>query len=523
MFCTKCGSEISDGNKFCTKCGAKLSVPEIKITNEILESVTKETDVEKRKGFPMGVAIALIFVALAIVTIVGVTAWKIASSDEYSVKDIADSVIDDKSDAGENKDDSNDNSSFFGGSSADNSAQSGNGATEFEYELPDSIPDESFTVKTYDVDGEEVELLVSLDYREESSSYSDSVFTPIIMTLRNKSDKPINYNGNIGGYDASGNELNMTFFSFPAVGPGETRADGLCLNDTSGVAELKIFDEYCSFEEGNKAAYKDLEYETALANGNIILRVVNNTDCEVSGAPEIVYYDENDKPYDWQEVLLFKLLPNSENVQKVEKKSGYKKAILFPNFVSYEYANNNEYLDPSQSVTYRGFSYSDAYGTNWYYFLVKNISSECINMDVNFAARNSDGILQDAEDAYISNLAPNEEIMYPFTFSADSSDWDVQTIFAINDKGDINQASGTTHASIDTSEGDGIVKVRCTNNGSEKCSKIAVRLMYFDKDDNLVGTEATSYHLEIAPGESVEDEVAAPTEYDHFESYFSLY
>ncbi|MBP9995938.1 MAG: zinc ribbon domain-containing protein [Lachnospiraceae bacterium] len=527
MYCVKCGNELEEGNKFCTKCGAAIGKSnEISAKKDVSDKgnfAGDSADFEKAKRGISGAAIAvLIVLGVAIAAVLALITFRFCSygtifgghDDEEIAVDVDEESTDVESETEEDVSEVD----------ADKEKKPLNtSGTEFVYETPDSIPDDSFIVKKYDDDGEEIKLLVSLEYYEGSDEYLDTEYTSAVMVVRNKSDKTVDYFGSVCGYDVNGKEIGTTSFSFPAIAPGETRGDGLKFYETTGIDELAICNEYCSVGTDNMTASRDLEYETAVTDEDNIVRVVNNLDSVISGSLFIAYYDENDKPIMNDTLLYIDMLPKSEGVQKTKKKSGYKKAIMFPNFVSYERRTVDDYLEPEQTITQKDFIYKDEKGAGWYFLVVKNISSECINLDINMVVRNKDGVLQDTVNNFLYNLAPDEEILIQKILYCDIDGCDVSTVYAITNRGDISNSYHINDISVETTKEEGSVKVRCTNNGTQECSKCAIRLIYFDKDNNVVGSESTLNHFDVAAGESVEDDVAAPEQYDHFEAYFSEY
>lgn len=76
MYCTKCGSEVPDGNQFCVACGAAMAAPgPAAQTAPPPIQATPATPPAKRRGRTLVIALFTILVTLALGVGVGYWLW----------------------------------------------------------------------------------------------------------------------------------------------------------------------------------------------------------------------------------------------------------------------------------------------------------------------------------------------------------------------------------------------------------------------------------------------------------------
>lgn len=167
------------------------------------------------------------------------------------------------------------------------------------------------------------------------------------------------------------------------------------------------------------------------------------------------------------------------------------------------------------------YSYINSIGAAQYFLIVKNNSSETIEVNVNATAKDSDGNLIGAKQASEEAIPSGYEVCINCYFS-DAKDAD-SFEYTIDAKKDKRYDAVIQDLSYEESRTDKKVIISCTNNGEDPAAFVEATALFF-LNSELVRSDSTYFtddDSEIKPGATIIKEMQSFEEYDDVKIYFS--
>ncbi len=168
------------------------------------------------------------------------------------------------------------------------------------------------------------------------------------------------------------------------------------------------------------------------------------------------------------------------------------------------------------------YIYEDSIGSTSYYLIIKNNSDETVKISGNATAYDSSENVIGAGDCSVDVLGPGEETIayFYFDFVSGLDHIDYKLNYSESDYYEpvINELS------MEQNINDKNVVVTVTNNGTEAAEFVEVYALFFDQDNNIVGT-SSAYAIdddsELKPGESISKQLDIYDSFDHVECYLT--
>lgn len=167
------------------------------------------------------------------------------------------------------------------------------------------------------------------------------------------------------------------------------------------------------------------------------------------------------------------------------------------------------------------YYYIDSIGSAHYFLIVKNMSSETIEVDINATAKDADGNLIGASQVSEEAIPSGYEmcIRCYFRDAKNAVNFD----YTLDAKKDRYYEAVIQDLSIEESRTEKKVIVSCTNNGEYAAEFVEATALFF-LNGELVRSDSTYItddDSEIKPGKTIIQEMTAYSEYDDVKIYLS--
>ncbi len=147
-----------------------------------------------------------------------------------------------------------------------------------------------------------------------------------------------------------------------------------------------------------------------------------------------------------------------------------------------------------------------------------------VGINSNGTAKDKDGKTLAAGDLYIDVVGPGETGIGSFYFDTDK---DVATVdYKLSYDTDVYYIPVVSDLSTEEVQNDEDVVVTVTNNGDAAAQYVNVYCLFFDKKDNVIGSDwsyATDSDSEIKPGESQSVQLKNYDKFDHYKIFMTGY
>lgn len=177
--------------------------------------------------------------------------------------------------------------------------------------------------------------------------------------------------------------------------------------------------------------------------------------------------------------------------------------------------------DLASQMSVEEYSYENSIGDTLYFLVVKNNSSETVEINVNAIAKDADGNTIGATDSSENAVASGEEVCLCNYFDTVSNADKFEYTMTV--KKDLYYQSVMNDISVEESKTDEKVILTCTNNGTDAAQFVKAYALFF-KDGTLINYDSTyvcDSDSEIKPGAAISSELICYGGYDDVKVYLN--
>lgn len=363
-----------------------------------------------------------------------------------------------------------------------------------------------------------------------TTKFGSSAYSRYYLIIKSNAQVPVKISGNATAKDTGGNAIGAGSTSIDVLGPGETSIAYFFFDDVDGIAEV----DYQLSYDTNTHYYpviSNLDMQQTLNDKNVTISLTNNGDASAQFVEAYaLFFDANHN--------IIHTDSNYVTDSDSEIKPG---ATLSAQLDIYDgnYDHVEVYLtgrasdratissQPAASVSDADFGieeylYEGAFGTTQYFLVIKNNSSETVEIGGNGTAYDEGGNSIGAANFSIDVLGPGETSIGYFYFN------DVSGIAKVDYQLTYSQESMYSpvikNLNIQQTLNDKNVIVSVTNNGDYAAQFVEAHALFFDAENNVIATDSTYVtddDSEIKPGATISKQLDARSGYDHAEVYFT--
>ena len=384
---------------------------------------------------------------------------------------------------------------------------------------------------------EEVAPVVTVsesDFEVEGHLYTTKLgstsYSRYYLIITSHAQAPVKISGNATAKDSGGNAIGAASTSVDILGPEETSIAYFFFDDVEGIAEV----DYQLSYDTNVRYYPviaNLDMQQTLNDKNVTISLTNNGSSSAQFVEAYaLFFDAN------HEII------HTDSTYVVDSDSEIKPgATLSAQLDIYKgnYDHVEVYLtgrasdrstissQPAANVSDSDFAideylYESKFGTTYYFLVVKNNSSETVEVAGNGTAYDAGGNSIGAANCSIDVLGPGETSIAYFYFN------DVSGVDKVECKMQYSIESSylpvIKNLSVEQTLNNKNVIVSVTNNGDYAAQFVEAHALFFDADNNVIATDSTYVtddDSEIKPGATISKQLDARNGYDHAEVYFT--
>ncbi len=362
------------------------------------------------------------------------------------------------------------------------------------------------------------------------TEFGSSTYSRYYLIITSHAKAPVKISGNATAKDSAGNAIGAGSTSVEVLGPEETTLAYFYFDDVSGIAEV---DYQLSYDTDTRyyPVIANLDMQQTLNDKNVTISLTNKGDASAQFVEAYaLFFDAN------HEIM------HTDSTYVVDSDSEIKPgATLSAQLDIYKgnYDHVEVYLtgrasdmatissQPAANVSDSDFAideylYESKFGTTYYFLVVKNNSSETVEVAGNGTAYDAGGNSIGAANCSIDVLGPGETSIGYFYFN------DVSGVDKVEYQMQYSQESTYSpvikNLDVQQTLNDKNVIVSVTNNGDYAAQFVEAHALFFDANNNVIGTDSTYVtddDSEIKPGATISKQLSATKGYDHAEVYFT--
>lgn len=339
------------------------------------------------------------------------------------------------------------------------------------------------------------------------------------LSIRNTSDTSVAVSGEAIRKNKDGTILESQQVVFPVLGSGDESINTFC---PSAYEEGDTIEYDLHYEEADSdIRLSDLSIKEALHNNHVTSRIQNPTDSFVILTANALFFDEDGTIVDWS-AEYGKLYPGKEVFLQNNSYEYFDHIRVFYTW-GFQYYDQSDYLsEDNLDIEEKASAWID--NTYYHCLEVTNHSTEDMVVAGNAVARDSSGHAVGGASDWDIYLAPGEKSLLTFCF------YDLTEVDKISCSVNCRKARDCYSAGYDTSANctktDNGLEISITNNGDESIEPVDVRVLFFNKNMELIdyelgwvhGDEDNGYSIE--PGETCTDEIYVFSDYVYKEIYY---
>ncbi len=350
------------------------------------------------------------------------------------------------------------------------------------------------------------------------------------LIITSHAQAPVKISGNATAKDARGNAIGAASTSVDVLGPNETSIAYFYFDDVSGIDTV---DYQLSYDTDvyYYPVIGNIDIQQTLNDKNVTVTLTNNGDRAAQFVEAYaLFFDSN------HEII------HTDSNYVVDSDSEIKSGATLSsqlNIYDGDYDHVEVYLtgrgsdratlgsQEASTVSDADFEiaeykYESKYGDSRYYLIIKNNSSETVEIAGNGTAYDTGGNSIGAGNLSIDVLGPGEVSIGYFYFD-DVNDID-KVEYQLQYSKEESYKPVISNLSVEQTLNDKNVIVSVTNNGSYPAQFVEAYALFFDSDNNIIATDTnyvTDDDSEIKSGATISKQLDCRDGYDHVEVYFT--
>ncbi len=353
------------------------------------------------------------------------------------------------------------------------------------------------------------------------------------MAVTNNSDSAVQLSSTASAKDESGNVLGNAELSIEIIGPGETTVGCFIFDNVTGIKSVD-----CEMSYDKDPSYKPVVGNLTVdrhENATSVSAVISNDGDTVAQFVEAyaLFFDdeENLLYYDHTTVGGSSIiLPGKKITVQLNNYSDYLEQTY--DRIEFYLTGRSDGSDGSaytkdnvsgDSFDVRDIVYKwDNYGAPIceYYLEITNNSNDVVAVTGNATAYDSKGNIVGANDLRVEDVvSPGDKALGMFYITGSDDISKVEYDLTYEKRPGYIPVNGLSIVQTPASDG---LEITVTNNGEETAEFLRARVLFFDKDNNIVASGVLNFAddlVNLSPGSRVIGKADCETDFDHAEVY----